>query len=86
MSEMVERVARAICTAREQNGGPPWEHWEAQPGGKHVLNAFRDDARAAIEAMEVPTDAMVDFAHQNSIDSGKGTIRLIWNDMIRAAT
>jgi hypothetical protein len=48
MSEMVERVARAICEAERMNpddklGG--WRHWQ-------------DAARAAIEAMREPTEAM----------------------------
>jgi hypothetical protein len=53
----LEEIARAICTARERNGGPPWEYWLHEPGGKHVINAFMDDARAAVEAMRVPTAA-----------------------------
>lgn len=82
MNEMIERVARAICTAREQNGGPPWEYWEYQPGGKHVLNAFRDDARAAIAAMREPTTKMVEDAYYSALaEDAKG----VWRDMIDAA-
>lgn len=49
MSEMVERVARAICESEKMNpddalGG--WIHWQ-------------DAARAAIEAMREPTEAML---------------------------
>lgn len=48
MSEMVERVARAICEVEKMNpddalGG--WVHWT-------------EAARAAIEAMRNPTEAM----------------------------
>lgn len=48
MSAMVERVARAICESELMNpddvlGG--WLHWQ-------------DAARAAIEAMREPTEAM----------------------------
>ena len=48
MSEMVERVARAIY------GGPiPWE--AIDPASQKILLR---DARAAIEAMREPTEAM----------------------------
>ncbi len=51
MSEMVERVARALC--RRQCPSEP---------GSHYLDAnwprFEDDARTAIAAMRQPTDAM----------------------------
>lgn len=53
MSEMVERVARAIQATRG-----PRENWD------RVTPATRDlwmaDARAAIEAMREPTEAMTD--------------------------
>jgi len=43
---MVEAVARAICQADEQNGGPPWE---AQ--NKYSRSGYLDASRAAIPAM-----------------------------------
>lgn len=45
--DMVERVARAIATAREQNGGPPFDAYDY----KYALPALFDEARAAISAM-----------------------------------
>lgn len=45
MSEMIERVARAICDASHDNPDPDWRAYE------HL-------ARAAIEAMREPTEAM----------------------------
>ena len=57
MSEMVERVARAIAQADEQNGGPPYDWRIAQ--GKHVKEHLFDQARAAIEAMREPTEEMM---------------------------
>lgn len=45
MNEMVERVARAICTARRWSP----ENWYLA----------KDEARAAIEAMREPTQAML---------------------------
>ena len=46
MSDLVERVARAICTADEQNGGPPWDNVKSRL--KHADESYRDRARAAI--------------------------------------
>lgn len=46
--DLREKVARAICTAREQNGGPPWD-WLVRY--KHALAALMDDADAAIAAV-----------------------------------
>lgn len=67
---VLEKIARAIVRADEQNGGPPWEYIVSL--GKHALNAKYDQARAAIEAHESalrdagfvivprePTEAMV---------------------------
>jgi hypothetical protein len=45
-----EKVARAICTADEQNGGPPWEYVLTM--GKHVVNGYYDRADAAIRALK----------------------------------
>lgn len=46
---MVERVARAIAQADEQNGGPPYEYRIGM--GKHVREHLFDEARAALEAV-----------------------------------
>lgn len=57
MSEMVERVARAVHAA--QNDAPyPW--WHSDPS-KCVLS--QHVARAALQAMREPTVAMIDAAH-----------------------
>jgi hypothetical protein len=53
---MIEKVARAIATADEQNGGPPYE---VVVQNKHSRNYLYDQAKAAIEAMATPTNAMV---------------------------
>ncbi len=53
MSEMIERVARAIAAADEQNGGPPYEYRITL--SKHSKEQLFDEARAAIEAMREPT-------------------------------
>jgi len=46
--EMVEAVAKAINTAREQNGGPPYDYVLSL--GKHASEPLFDEARAAIAA------------------------------------
>lgn len=51
MSEMIERVARAICANDPENY--EWE-WLTEGGKAH----FFESARAAIEAMRDPTDEM----------------------------
>lgn len=53
---MIEKVARAIATADEQNGGPPYDMLMTM--GKHVREGLYDRAKAAIEAMQEPTEAM----------------------------
>ena len=55
VSEMVERVARAIC---DGSGGT----WSGPPFDKHsgkLNDLYRHMALAAIKAMEEPTEAMV---------------------------
>lgn len=58
MSEMVERVARAIAE-RDRNPADDDEWDQLKPW---VQDAFREDARAAIAAMREPTDAMISEA------------------------
>jgi hypothetical protein len=53
MSEMIERVARALFDD-EWPGEPLEEEWD------HNRDAWRQKARAAIEAMRQPTQAMKD--------------------------
>ena len=53
MTSMVEKVARAIATADEQDGGPSYDHLMTM--GKHVRENLYNRARAAIKAMREPT-------------------------------
>ena len=87
MSEMIERVARAICEANGRDpdelcadymmekdrvaAGNPAREWEI----------WEDDARAAIAAMNPPTEAMV---HQGWSRSGssKERVRTIYAVMV----
>lgn len=55
MSEMVERVARAISS---QEGND----WDGQLGGRECVRIrYRNMARAAIEAMREPTREMINI-------------------------
>ncbi|KKL67730.1 hypothetical protein LCGC14_2132090 [marine sediment metagenome] len=56
MSDMREKVARAIASADERNDGPPYE---MRVKNKHSREMLFDEAAAAIEAYRVPTEAMM---------------------------
>lgn len=67
MSEMVEKVARAICCPR----GCDYADYD----GKGIcaldqLKNYEDRARAAIAAMREPTDAMIYAAYRSLRDDG----------------
>ncbi len=76
MNEMVEIVARAICVAAKMNpddamGG--WVHW-------------KEEARAAIEAMREPTEAMIEYADKNTRAGHDGEdLHAVWVAMIDPA-
>lgn len=80
MSEMVEKVARAMA-----------EKSKARQPGMHTLNSlpmdgkedFLEMARAAIEAMREPTEAMVKSG--SSMYCNEYEAPDIWEDMIDAA-
>lgn len=78
MSEMVERVARAIATAQ----------WGAENATDEAWRELCDDydlwaeARAAIEAMREPTKQMVEAADYY-FDRGSPVVP--WQDMIDEA-
>jgi len=54
MTEMIERVARAIHSAEVEDEGDPWNDL-----GDYVQGEYRTLARAAIAAMREPTEAML---------------------------
>lgn len=80
MSDMVERVARAIC----EREGYDIESLKAGKYGEHAntWQDFLDDARVAINAMREPTEAMANEGHggnpvksyQAMIDAALGTV------------
>ena len=84
MSEMVERVARAIY--EDDFGGPdrtptPWAERDEE-----FRETVRSNARAAIQAMREPTSAMVEAADSRR-DPRNGWLGAIsaWEAMIDAA-
>lgn len=93
MSEMVERVARAICVVAKGpdypdadyygKPGDPWRKW---------WESFVPEARAAIAAMREPTEAMREAALDADLDiywgymaEGPGKPGDVWRAMIGAA-
>jgi hypothetical protein len=85
MSEMIERVARAIWERRRGAAaiaGIDLEEWG--DGGIPRANHIFEEARAAIEAMREPTDVMCDGAvgwHCRSSSDARNT----WEEMIDEA-
>lgn len=77
MSEMVERVARAIYFRGDDQGDTAWHHCQLWH-----RDVAREQARAAIEAMREPTEAMVKAAYGRE---RTGTERGNWRAMIDAA-
>lgn len=73
MSEMIERVARAIC---ETTSGT---------GDDHQWEMFVDEARAAIEAMREPTPQMVDSGMACEAGTFEEDIQRIFKTMIDTA-
>lgn len=78
---MIEKVARAIATADEQNGGPPYEMLMTM--GKHVREGLYDRAKAAIEAMREPTPKMLDVGDEAMTSTGFS--RHVYSRMIESA-
>lgn len=72
MSEMVERVAKAIIKARTYRAG-------TADGDVNAIRLFAEqEARAAIEAMREPTQAMLERGDHGTSASG-------WANMIDEA-
>jgi hypothetical protein len=94
-SEMVDRVARAIF---EANAGKWWHgiSWEEYaPEYSSNRESYEREARAAIEAMRVPTAEMIEAAmiqpHLTVVEAGgiiaqgQSSCRLDWQAMINEA-
>lgn len=76
MSEMIERVARAILGERF-GGAADWDR-----ESETFRAACRAQARAAFAAMREPTDDMVDAGYNETMMRGA---RLHWQAMIDEA-
>lgn len=79
MSDMIERVARAIHFRGDDQGDDAWNH--CQPWLRMVA---REQARVAVEAMRKPTDEMVRAAHKDHEGEYYLPVSL-WQSMIDAA-
>lgn len=81
MTEMVERVARALFEAEYPGGEADEYRWERS------ADAYRDQARAAIESMREPTETMARAAlFSNPYVPRDGLIEIEhWKIMIDAA-
>jgi hypothetical protein len=87
MSEMIERVARAIAKARHP--GLTWPT-KSDPEYIQTVHTYLRDARAAIEAMLEPTQDMADAAINLDVywaysGEGFGMPEDVWSAMIDAA-
>jgi hypothetical protein len=89
MSEMIERVAKAMRADYIGSHNPNRLAWEEIDDGMRAI--WRQHARAAIEAMREPTEAMVSAMigpHYVGLDLEQATQRLqvcVWNAGIDAA-
>ncbi len=83
---MIERVARARCAEQGINPDAPFRNLVGDK--QRIVNwqAWTGEARAAIEAMREPTDAMIDAG---AVAEGDGNLeaqaRNLWAAMIDAA-
>lgn len=88
MSEsMVERVARAIQTVRERDGGPAYDAFDGiydRRTADRLRESLNEEARAAIEAMREPTDLM-GLGLPSDYKPGSHSATQIWRSMIDAA-
>lgn len=87
-AEMVERVARAIASKLETNPDEMIEDMSCV-GSHPAWTEYEESARAAIEAMREPTEAMRDaggvVAGSRRDDPDCPTAEAVWSAMISAA-
>ena len=76
MSEMVERVARALHAHDDE-----FYTWAA--GGHEMRQAYRAEARAALEAMREPTDEMVRAITPQETTDGRINYRIMIDAALR---
>ena len=85
MSEMVERVARAMYVARHERMGTLLDNFDDWPPEYRV--SYYEDAKAAIAAMREPDTAMLgaDVSLGLSLNQGWRAQKTLWQRMIDAA-
>jgi hypothetical protein len=87
MSEMVERIARALCIDAHGSSLSPDAILTCGPArevGQPAWKFFEDRARVAIAAMREPTEAMRNAFAQHRFARAP-TARELWQTMIDAA-
>lgn len=67
---MIERVARALCEAEGMEWGAQASAMTSGSGGDNEQEYYLTQARAAIEAMREPTEAMQDAGESHCNDYG----------------
>jgi len=92
VSEMVERVARAIfeAWATEESAASTWDDvcQRAKDGYPHAIKWHRmaiSEARAAIEAMRKPNEDMYEAAWNAEVSCSYTESAYAWSAMIDAA-
>jgi hypothetical protein len=83
MSEMVERVAKALSIADGNHPDACSNDEDSQP----IWHLYTADARAAIEAMREPTQAMIHAGQNTYCDHGDQNCgcAVSWSAMIESA-
>lgn len=88
MSDMIEKVARAICISCCEDP----DAWATQAGVSQTnWKTFISNAIAAIEAMRMPTDAMISEGGESIPSDGirpdrdRRDAEEVWRTMIEAA-
>jgi hypothetical protein len=79
MNEMIDRLAKRLCTCDEQDGAAPWDYHDAKQ-----QEGYRDRVRALVAAMREPTEAMVDEGRRSQGISEADDL-VCWGAMIDEA-
>ncbi len=75
MSEMVERVAKAIYIGRNGGGVAPWGRLPLAHKAPYIV-----DARIAIQTMRKPTEAMISASVEDTLNGPGISAYLNWRD------
>lgn len=78
---MLERAARAIATADERNGGPPYEYRVQK---KHAKEMLFDEVRAVLAAIREPDERMLRAFDRMTDEHGQCLVKTGYAAMIDA--